>query len=109
MPDSFDHSALSAAWGGCAPAGASREERVRWFGECGRRLLASREPGDVFVGSAILAVLEHGGRLEDYLRLNLPGSHLRPHDLWRRLSSREEDSDGARVLQSRETDSESDQ
>lgn len=74
--------------GARAPAGLTREDRVRMLAEVSRAMLDGKTPSRaaaLFVGGAIRAWLERGGDLENYLRIRRRGSHVTPQRLLARL------------------------
>lgn len=84
----FDDQALRAAIGPRAPAGFSREERVKLLAEVFQALVEDRAPNRaaaLFVGGGGQAWLAQGGDLlRDYWKVKAPkGSHLTPSALHR--------------------------
>jgi hypothetical protein len=70
-----------------APAGFTREDRVRLIGAAAEALLHGRlpdPPARLFLAGAIIGWLQRGGSLEgDFFRVTAPaGSHLTPSKLW---------------------------
>lgn len=84
------------------PRSTSRAGRVSLVAEVARALLEGRLPpaeSRLFVAGALLAWLEHGGRVgsleRDHLRTAPPrSSTVTAAELWRRCSSRGETDDG---------------
>ncbi len=72
-----------------APAGLTREDRVRMLAEVSRALLDGKTPSRaaaLYVGGAIGSWLAEGGDLaKDFLKVNRRGSHLTPQRLLARL------------------------
>jgi hypothetical protein len=94
----FDDRELLRAIGPKAPAGLSRENRIRLLGEAANALIEGKLPeaeARLFLAGGLLAWLRDGGRLtRDYWRVDpRRGSRRTPASIWK-ARHRDEGSEG---------------
>ena len=98
-PPCLDAAALQRAYGRSRQSRTqTREGRIALLGEVGEALLAGRLPSReaaLFLGSALMAWLAHGGNFErDFLEVRKPKSHNTVARVWAQLRAEAEAAHG---------------